>query len=823
MSAYKASQSDGWKKIVSSGSVSVHLNTTNKVAFPTTMVRCEFKCPMSAPEAFSHLADVSLRNERDYFYKSGQLESEAPNKKTYRSTMKIVNKSEVQLKVTQISREQDKGIWILVEFPEDSETAPVMLYPSFYIEALTGGSSSVVALYRFDLKKVWPEMSKALEKDVNSKILDLFANEVTEPLGLSLIGLGSQREAPASPVPKIHAPPPQPSPPPAPAQASQITVPKKAGGESGEKDLIIGSKYKWKKGELIGHGAIGKVYMGLNFETGEMMAVKQVDLGQQLGPQAAEELKAMDQEIHIFSMISHPNLVRYYGMEKTPNQVLIFLEYVSGGSIASMLRKFGAFSEHMISNFTAQIVDGLAYLHSQAICHRDIKAANILYSNEGVVKLADFGTAKKIADVMNNSTGLKSLVGTPYMMAPEVIRQTGHGMPADIWSLACVLWEMATTKPPFTQFTDRIVAMYNIAHAKAPPDPPDALSEDAKSFVRACMTIQANERATTTQLLEHPFIKTVPRKTPEGFSPAALPKLASAELPAEDRNADKDMPAIGEEGEEEWGAQVDSGARDGNFGRRGSKEKDKGRTPSPSVRPQPSPKAAYSPAHAKLESGGAHRRSSKGEDEQPRSGAGGKERRWEEEEEEERKRGTRSRSRSRSESPASVDTKKGGKGKHKERVRASRPRPGEEVELSDSTDEDEDGGRVQAALSVQRGGGGGKKKGKGKLEEEIGEDGLTREQCREIGKPFRPAQPLFGYRLGSRDERSDSEESEAEESEDEEAQGNRLSASSTVHHPHHQRHHHHHKRAGGGGGGGRSAPKTKSATYDEDSNSSQSD
>eukprot|EP00961_Rhodomonas_salina_P138827 1867881-Rhodomonas_salina.1 len=151
------------------------------------------------------------------------------------------------------------------------------------------------------------------------------------------------------------------------------------------------------------------------------------------------------------------------------------------------------------------------------------------------------------------------------------------------------------------------------------------------------------------------------------------------------------------------------------------------------------------------------------------------------------------------------------------------PRPGEEVELSDSTDEDEDGGRVQAALSVQRGGGGGKKKGKGKLEEEIGEDGLTREQCREIGKPFRPAQPLFGYRLGSRDERSDSEESEAEESEDEEAQGNRLSASSTVHHPHHQRHHHHHKRAGGGGGGGRSAPKTKSATYDEDSNSSQSD
>ena len=129
----------------------------------------------------------------------------------------------------------------------------------------------------------------------------------------------------------------------------------------------------------------------------------------------------------------------------------------------------------------------------------------------------------------NMSVGLKSLVGTPYMMAPEVIRQTGHSLPADIWSLACVIWEMATTKHPFTQFTDRMVAMYNIAHAKHPPEPPEVLSEAAQDFVRRCMQIEAQKRATTRELLAHRFIASVERKT-NLSSPTALVSLGGSAL-----------------------------------------------------------------------------------------------------------------------------------------------------------------------------------------------------------------------------------------------------------------------------------------------------
>mmetsp|Transcript_24519 Transcript_24519/g.55342 ORF Transcript_24519/g.55342 Transcript_24519/m.55342 type:complete len:664 (-) Transcript_24519:550-2541(-) len=531
--AFKASPSDGWKQLVTGQSVSVFVNNSGKLPFNMTCVRCEYKCPVPPEEVSRSLLDLELRHERDFFFKEGKhVGSSTASKSSFQAVMKTLSSQEERpVHVARFVDIDERGNVTIIEVPEGTFDLSGFTFPSYYVQGIGSDQSSVVALYRFDVKKVWKDLADSMnEARLATQICQRFS-VLAEPMNLFLLKLGGPKETPSPKLVKeISFPsPPVSSTPPPPQKSTQPRSRRNSSSESsGEAarssssesksnestgDLIEGSKFRWKKGELIGHGAIGKVYMGLNFETGEMMAVKQVDLGEHFGPQAAEELKAMDQEIHIFSMISHPNLVRYYGMEKTSTQFFIFLEYVSGGSIATMLRKFGAFSEQMVSNFTAQIVDGLHYLHSQSICHRDIKAANILYSNDGVVKLADFGTAKKIADVMNMSTGLKSLVGTPYMMAPEVIRQTGHGPPADIWSLACVIWEMATTKHPFTQYTDRMVAMYNIAHAKAPPDPPETLSDVAKDFVRKCMIIEAPRRATTRQLMEHPFIANVERKT----------------------------------------------------------------------------------------------------------------------------------------------------------------------------------------------------------------------------------------------------------------------------------------------------------------------
>jgi serine/threonine protein kinase len=105
----------------------------------------------------------------------------------------------------------------------------------------------------------------------------------------------------------------------------------------------------------------------------------------------------------------------------------ILLEFVPGGSISSLLEKFGPFPESVVRTYTRQLLLGLEYLHNHAIMHRDIKGANILVDNKGCIKLADFGASKQVAELAT-MTGAKSMKGTPYWMAPEVILQTGHSL-----------------------------------------------------------------------------------------------------------------------------------------------------------------------------------------------------------------------------------------------------------------------------------------------------------------------------------------------------------------------------------------------------------
>ena len=132
---------------------------------------------------------------------------------------------------------------------------------------------------------------------------------------------------------------------------------------------------------------------------------------------------------------------------------------MGGGSLESLLSLYGGLRENVISNYTYQILKGLEYLHTNKIIHRDIKAANILV-NKGVWKLTDFGASKKILEDIKQEK-YKSFIGTPYWMAPEVITQQGHGRFADIWSLGCTVYEMLTSKPPFSEFNE-FAAMSNI-------------------------------------------------------------------------------------------------------------------------------------------------------------------------------------------------------------------------------------------------------------------------------------------------------------------------------------------------------------------------
>jgi serine/threonine protein kinase len=221
-------------------------------------------------------------------------------------------------------------------------------------------------------------------------------------------------------------------------------------------------------------------------------------------PKSKESAKQLGQEISLLSRLQHPNIVRYYGSETVDDKLYIYLEYVSGGSIHKLLQEYGQLGEPAIRSYTQQILSGLAYLHAKNTVHRDIKGANILVDPSGRVKLADFGMAKHI----NGQQCPFSFKGSPYWMAPEVIKSSNGGcnLAVDIWSLGCTVLEMATSKPPWSQY-EGIAAMFKIGNSKELPPIPDHLSEQGKDFIRKCLQRDPSQRPSAMELLQHPFIQ----------------------------------------------------------------------------------------------------------------------------------------------------------------------------------------------------------------------------------------------------------------------------------------------------------------------------
>ncbi|KAK4266383.1 hypothetical protein QN277_027317 [Acacia crassicarpa] len=264
---------------------------------------------------------------------------------------------------------------------------------------------------------------------------------------------------------------------------------------------------RWRKGELIGYGAFGRVYMGMNIDSGELIAVKQVLIAARSASKEKTQAHIMEleEEVKLLKNLKHPNIVRYLGTAREEDSLNILLEFVPGGSISSLLGKFGSFPESVIKKYTKQLLLGLEYLHQNGIIHRDIKGANILVDNKGCIKLADFGASKKVVELATMN-GAKSMKGTPYWMAPEVILQTGHSFSADIWSVGCTVIEMATGKPPWSEQFQEVAALFHIGTTKSHPPIPDHLSAEAKDFLLKCLQKEPDLRPSASDLLQHPFV-----------------------------------------------------------------------------------------------------------------------------------------------------------------------------------------------------------------------------------------------------------------------------------------------------------------------------
>ncbi|XP_049628943.1 mitogen-activated protein kinase kinase kinase 19 isoform X4 [Suncus etruscus] len=252
-----------------------------------------------------------------------------------------------------------------------------------------------------------------------------------------------------------------------------------------------------------------EVYCGLTSQ-GQLIAVKQVALDTSDKLATKKEYQKLQEEVELLKALKHVNIVAYLGTCLEENIVSIFMEFVPGGSISSIINRFGPLPEMVFCKYTKQILQGVAYLHENCVVHRDIKGNNVMLMPTGIIKLIDFGCAKRLAWAGLNGTHsdmLKSMHGTPYWMAPEVINESGYGRKSDIWSIGCTVFEMATGKPPLASM-DRMAAMFYIgAHRGLMPPLPEHFSKDAADFVHVCLTRDQHERPSASQLLKHSFLK----------------------------------------------------------------------------------------------------------------------------------------------------------------------------------------------------------------------------------------------------------------------------------------------------------------------------
>ncbi|KAJ1950394.1 Protein kinase [Linderina macrospora] len=256
-------------------------------------------------------------------------------------------------------------------------------------------------------------------------------------------------------------------------------------------------KVLYSKVRKIGQGASGNVYMAKSIVTGQMVAIKQMDLSKQ----PRKEL--LVNEILVMKESMHPNIVNYLeSFLLNSSDLWVVMEYMEGGALTDVIEN-NKMNENQIATVCMEVCKGLSHLHKQNIIHRDIKSDNVLLGVDGAVKITDFGFCAKLSEQRAKRA---TMVGTPYWMAPEVVKQKPYGPKVDVWSLGIMVIEMIESEPPYLD-EEPLKALYLIATNGTPAlKHPEMLSRELKGFLAECLCVDVQSRATVGELLKQEFL-----------------------------------------------------------------------------------------------------------------------------------------------------------------------------------------------------------------------------------------------------------------------------------------------------------------------------
>nr|XP_055039154.1 mitogen-activated protein kinase kinase kinase kinase 3 isoform X5 [Misgurnus anguillicaudatus] len=254
--------------------------------------------------------------------------------------------------------------------------------------------------------------------------------------------------------------------------------------------------------QRIGSGTYGDVYKARNVSTGELAAIKVIKL------EPGEDFAVVQQEIIMMKDCKHSNIVAYFGSYLRRDKLWICMEYCGGGSLQDIYHVTGPLTESQIAYVTRETLQGLYYLHNKGKMHRDIKGANILLTDNGYVKLADFGVSAQITATLAKR---KSFIGTPYWMAPEVAaveRKGGYNHLCDIWAVGITAIELAELQPPMFDLHPMRALFLMTKSNFQPPKLKDKVkwSNNFHNFVKLALTKNPKRRLPADKLLQHPFV-----------------------------------------------------------------------------------------------------------------------------------------------------------------------------------------------------------------------------------------------------------------------------------------------------------------------------